>query len=322
MESSGAWLGAAPDCGGWPGLRGSGAAERRGAAAAREEIHRRSGNVSGEAPPGLDEDELTPAQVFYMENRERLVSRAQDYYLEKHRELQRQEDDIEVLYRSPEYYFQPGDFPHYIEARRVYGTATDAMMLNGETHVTHSIGSRSGKAIPAPFRDHLHSRQTQDLDYEGSEDAQFLTPVRSSHGTIDVEGGPIDGPNPWDEDEAGSHDRDRLGLTKGDGHLTVNRHFNAESCGMSVTPNLHASSSFQEVRARRMWPECQEEDLEEQHPEMDTASESDADASEYSADAAAKGTWSDSDSDDEFATRKDRTAFVTRRDRTGAWAVF
>lgn len=30
-----------------------------------------------------------------MENRERLVSRAQDYYLEKHRELQRQEDDIE-----------------------------------------------------------------------------------------------------------------------------------------------------------------------------------------------------------------------------------
>ena len=32
------------------------------------------------------ESELTPAQVFYMENRERLVSRAQDYYLEKHRE--------------------------------------------------------------------------------------------------------------------------------------------------------------------------------------------------------------------------------------------
>ena len=36
----------------------------------------------------------TPAQqVFYMENRERLVSRAQDYYLEKHRELQKQEED-------------------------------------------------------------------------------------------------------------------------------------------------------------------------------------------------------------------------------------
>lgn len=69
-----------------------------------------------------------------------------------------------------------------------------------------------------------------------------------------------------------------------------------------------------------MWPECQEEDLEEQHPEMDTASESDAD--EYSADAA-KGTWSfDSDSDDEAQTR-DRTEAQTRKDRTtGAWAVF
>lgn len=30
----------------------------------------------------MDEGELTPAQVFYMENRDRLVSRAQDYYLE------------------------------------------------------------------------------------------------------------------------------------------------------------------------------------------------------------------------------------------------
>jgi len=32
-----------------------------------------------------------------MENRERLVSRAQDYYLEKHRELQKQEDDVEEV---------------------------------------------------------------------------------------------------------------------------------------------------------------------------------------------------------------------------------
>eukprot|EP00913_Durusdinium_trenchii_P006925 g6514.t1 len=59
---------------------------------------------------------------------------------------------LELLYRSlvaddgrrvepmPEYFFQPGDFPHYVE---VYGSATDAMMLNGETHVTHAIGSRS-----------------------------------------------------------------------------------------------------------------------------------------------------------------------------------
>lgn len=46
-------------------------------------------------------------------------------------------------------------------------------------------------------------RRFQDLDYEGVEDAQFLTPVRSSHGTIDVEGGPIQAPcSPWPEDRA------------------------------------------------------------------------------------------------------------------------
>jgi hypothetical protein len=39
--------------------------------------------------------ETSAQQVFYMENRERLVSRAQDYYLEKHRELQKQEDEVE-----------------------------------------------------------------------------------------------------------------------------------------------------------------------------------------------------------------------------------
>ena len=42
-----------------------------------------------------------------------------------------------------------------------------------------------------------------DLDYEGVEDAHFLTPVRSSRGTIDVEGGPIQAPSsPWPEDRA------------------------------------------------------------------------------------------------------------------------
>lgn len=144
--------------------------------------------------------------------------------------------------------------PVFVHSNQVYGTATDAMMLNGETHVTHSIGSRSGKAIPAPFRDHLHSRRGwlkslltltrwtrnkrharnsasqskrmnqnlqnrsispnqpslgarrfHDLDYEGAEDARFVTPVRSSSGSIDVEGGPIDSPSsPWPEDSYGS----------------------------------------------------------------------------------------------------------------------
>ena len=46
-------------------------------------------------------------------------------------------------------------------------------------------------------------RRFQDLDYEGVEDSQFLTPVRSSRGTIDVEGGPIQAPSsPWPEDRA------------------------------------------------------------------------------------------------------------------------
>lgn len=43
-------------------------------------------------------------------------------------------------------------------SREVYGSATDAMMLNGETHVTHAIGSRSRSALPVPYRDRLHRR--------------------------------------------------------------------------------------------------------------------------------------------------------------------
>ena len=40
-----------------------------------------------------------------------------------------------------------------------------------------------------------------DLDYEGAEDARFVTPVRSSSGTIDTDGGPIERPSsPWPED--------------------------------------------------------------------------------------------------------------------------
>eukprot|EP00930_Biecheleria_cincta_P059296 TRINITY_DN45044_c0_g1_i1.p1 TRINITY_DN45044_c0_g1~~TRINITY_DN45044_c0_g1_i1.p1 ORF type:complete len:510 (+),score=82.79 TRINITY_DN45044_c0_g1_i1:24-1532(+) len=279
----------------------------------------------------VDEAELTPAQVFYLENRDRLVSRAQDYYLEKHRELQQSRDGddvedewryyhdpvvrppkghlwstgmegdgdehglengwleatatwprgqlpsaelladllraeqardvsivdleecgrrdigtfavlgtgatpqhcrrlghivsravqacavphveafcwgarddewvvahcgpikvhlftrqcredykLELLWRSPGEFFQFGDFPHYIE---VYGTATEAMTLNGGTHVTQALGSRSRAAIPAPFRDSLHDDLMR-ADYEAAEDANFATPGNA--GPIDV----------------------------------------------------------------------------------------------------------------------------------------
>ena len=53
------------------------------------------------------ESELTPAQVFYLENRERLVSRAQDYYLEKHRELQMQQDEPPDVEDEWRYYHDP-----------------------------------------------------------------------------------------------------------------------------------------------------------------------------------------------------------------------
>ena len=54
-----------------------------------------------------EESELTPAQVFYMENRERLVSRAQDYYLEKHRELQMQQEEPADVEDEWRYYHDP-----------------------------------------------------------------------------------------------------------------------------------------------------------------------------------------------------------------------
>ncbi|CAK9037159.1 unnamed protein product [Durusdinium trenchii] len=298
-----------------------------------EELVPISVSGSSEETP-VDEGELTPAQVFYMENRDRLVSRAQDYYLEKHKELQRDDDDedewryyhdpvmrpakghlwstgmeedggehgqenawlqvvtdwprgylptaemlanllrleqardvsvidleecdrrdvgthaiiatgvtarhcrrlghimfrateaceapfvqafcygtrqdewvvahcgsikvhlltqeareqyqLELLYRRPEYFFQPGDFPHYVE---VYGSATDAMMLNGETHVTHAIGSRSRSALPVPYRDRLH-RHMEQANYEGTEDSRYVE-GRLEAPVIDVEGSPV-----------------------------------------------------------------------------------------------------------------------------------
>ena len=58
---------------------------------------------------------------------------------------------------------------------------------------------------PSFYRDPRKFPRLQDLDYEGVEDAQFLTPVRSSRGTIDVEGGPIQTPSsPWPEDREGT----------------------------------------------------------------------------------------------------------------------
>ena len=53
------------------------------------------------------------------------------------------------LYESPELFFEPNDFPHYIE---VYGDAARAMLEQGE-HITHALGSRSPRAMPPPFRD-------------------------------------------------------------------------------------------------------------------------------------------------------------------------
>ena len=53
------------------------------------------------------------------------------------------------LYESPELFFEPNDFPHYIE---VYGDAARAMLEQGE-HITQALGSRSPRAMPPPFRD-------------------------------------------------------------------------------------------------------------------------------------------------------------------------
>eukprot|EP00931_Biecheleriopsis_adriatica_P100364 TRINITY_DN75690_c0_g1_i1.p1 TRINITY_DN75690_c0_g1~~TRINITY_DN75690_c0_g1_i1.p1 ORF type:complete len:540 (+),score=137.83 TRINITY_DN75690_c0_g1_i1:19-1638(+) len=96
----------------------------------------------------------------------------------------REEYKLELLWRNPEEFYQFGDFPHYVE---VYGTATEAMLLNGGTHITKSLGSRSRTNIPAPFRDELHGSLMQ-YDYSAAEDASFATP---SVGTIDVSGGPV-----------------------------------------------------------------------------------------------------------------------------------
>ncbi|CAJ1356931.1 unnamed protein product, partial [Effrenium voratum] len=51
----------------------------------------------------------------------------------------RDQYQLELLYRSPEDFFQVGDFPHYVE---IYGSAVEAM-LNGGSHITTSLGSRS-----------------------------------------------------------------------------------------------------------------------------------------------------------------------------------
>ncbi|CAK0818521.1 unnamed protein product, partial [Prorocentrum cordatum] len=51
--------------------------------------------------------QLTPAQLFYSENRERLVSRAQDYYLEKQRQQLRRSDEVEDIEEEWRFYHEP-----------------------------------------------------------------------------------------------------------------------------------------------------------------------------------------------------------------------
>ncbi|CAJ1441468.1 unnamed protein product, partial [Effrenium voratum] len=80
----------------------------------------------------------------------------------------RDQYQLELLYRSPEDFFQVGDFPHYVE---IYGSAVEAM-LNGGSHITTSLGSRSQTQIAAPYRDTLHTSLTQ-TDYAGAEEAHF-----------------------------------------------------------------------------------------------------------------------------------------------------
>ena len=64
----------------------------------------------------------------------------------------------------------------------VYGTATEAMLLNGGQHITNSLGSRSRSQIPAPYRDFIFG-DVMKPDYEAAEDTKYVTPPGS---TVDV----------------------------------------------------------------------------------------------------------------------------------------
>jgi len=65
----------------------------------RERVRKSIEELVPEGANNLESDEgnLTPAQLFYLENRERMVSRAQDYYLQKQKEhLQQQEEPLDI----------------------------------------------------------------------------------------------------------------------------------------------------------------------------------------------------------------------------------
>lgn len=79
---------------------------------------------------------------------------------------------LELLWQKPEEFFEPGDFPHYIE---VYGAASQLAPEQG--HITSPTGSRSTRPLPAPFPDRLNSELTL-ADYDAAEDAHYASPTR------------------------------------------------------------------------------------------------------------------------------------------------
>lgn len=90
----------------------------------------------------------------------------------------REEYNLDVLWETPEQFFQPGDFAHYVE---IYGSATGAFLSPSGAHVTEPGGARSTSYLPPPFRDTLHA-QLMLPDYDAAEDAHYV----SSANIVDV----------------------------------------------------------------------------------------------------------------------------------------
>jgi len=64
--------------------------------------------VSGAAPGEAQaQSAMTPAQLFYLENRDKLVDRAQEYYLQKHRETNLQEGEDPDMEDEWRFYHDP-----------------------------------------------------------------------------------------------------------------------------------------------------------------------------------------------------------------------
>eukprot|EP00445_Apocalathium_hangoei_P071813 CAMPEP_0204164052 /NCGR_PEP_ID=MMETSP0361-20130328/36918_1 /ASSEMBLY_ACC=CAM_ASM_000343 /TAXON_ID=268821 /ORGANISM="Scrippsiella Hangoei, Strain SHTV-5" /LENGTH=642 /DNA_ID=CAMNT_0051120841 /DNA_START=23 /DNA_END=1949 /DNA_ORIENTATION=- len=82
----------------------------------------------------------------------------------------REEYKLQQLWETPEHFFVPGDFPHYLE---IYGTASQAVG-RPDGHITSPTGSRSTGYLPPPFRDAVHASLAQP-DYDAAEDAQYIT---------------------------------------------------------------------------------------------------------------------------------------------------